>query len=142
MADGFAINHRILSWIVAAWVGVGLALFAYERITDPEPRLQRAREEAVVRAAREILRSYVAPTAEIELVDPLAPSRKVGKVFVYPTATGWETSGYYRREPSDSWHPYLMTLDAQMALVSLAVRDDNDRLMGMSAQDPQFSAIP
>jgi hypothetical protein len=135
-------KHRVLRWFVAFAVGVALAMYAFDRVTDPEPRLQRAREEAAVMTAREILQSYVAPTGQIELVDPLAANRKVGKVFVYPTDAGWEISGHYRRNPGDSWHPFLMSLDPQGELVSLAVRDANERLIGMSAQDPKFSAVP
>jgi hypothetical protein len=142
MRAGSVLTHRIVRWGVAVSAGLALALYSYERISDPEPRLQRAREEAVVLASRDILRSYVSPTAVIEVVDPLAPNRKVGKVFIYPASTGWEVSGYYRRDAKDPWHPYLINLDSGTALVSLAVRDGSDRLIGMSAQDPKFSAVP
>jgi hypothetical protein len=142
MADELAKGHRIARWLIAFGVGLALAWLAYERISDPEPRLQRAREEAVVMSSREILQSYIAPTGDIELVDPLAANRKVGKVFVYPTAGGWEVSGHYRRDGNDVWHPYLMSLDPHRQLVSLAVRDADERVLGMSAQDPKFSAIP
>lgn len=135
-------TRRIVRWLVAIALGLVLALYAFNRVTDPEPRLQRAREEAVVMTAREILQSYVAPTGQIELVDPLAANRKVGKVYVYPTDTGWDISGHYRRDPGDSWHPFLMSLDLQGELVSLAVKDSHERLIGMSAQDPRFSAVP
>jgi len=33
-------------------------------------------------------------------------------------------------------------LNGEAELVSLAVQDGNDRLIGMSAQDPKFSAVP
>ena len=42
------INHKVVRPIMALIIGVMLALYAYERITDMEPRAQRAREEAVV----------------------------------------------------------------------------------------------
>ena len=93
-------------------------------------------------SAREILSSYVAPGARFDLVDPLAPNSKVGKVYVYPSATGWEVSGHYRRDTSDSWHPYLINLNEQVELVTLAVKDADERLLGMSAQDARFSAVP
>lgn len=93
-------------------------------------------------SARDILQSYVAPGEEIEIVDPVSPNSKVGKAYILPAASGWEVSGHYRRGESDPWHPYLMSLDGEAGLESLAVRDGNDRLIGMSAQDPQFSAVP
>ncbi|MGH8222597.1 MAG: hypothetical protein ACREQZ_06455 [Woeseiaceae bacterium] len=142
MASRQMMSHRVLRWVVAFGVGLGLALYALQRISDPEPRLQRVREEAVVRAAREILSRYVAPVGELEIVDPLAPDRKVGKSFIYPTDSGWELSGHYRRGEGDAWHPYLIRLDEAAELESLAVRDDHDRLIGLSVTDPRFSAVP
>jgi len=136
------INHKTTSWIVALTVGLLLAFYSFERISDPEPRMRRAEEEAVVLAARELLQSYVAPGGELELTDPLQPNRKVGKVYVYPTEAGWEVSGHYRRNESDIWHPYLMSLNDKVELTNLAVKDANERLLGLSTQDPKFSAVP
>ena len=136
------INHKVVRPVLALIIGVMLALYAYQRIADPEPRAQRAREEAVVFSAREILQSYVAPGEHLEIVDPLSPDRKVGKVYIYPIDGGWELSGHYRRGEDDRWHPYLMSLDGGAGLESLAVRDADDRLIGMSSQDPKFSAVP
>ncbi len=136
------INHKVVRPVLALIIGVMLALYAYQRIADPEPRAQRAREEAVVFSAREILQSYVAPGEHLEIVDPLSPDRKVGKVYIYPTDAGWELSGHYRRGEDDRWHPYLMSLDGGAGLESLAVRDADDRLIGMSSQDSKFSAVP
>lgn len=95
-----------------------------------------------MRESRQILISYVFPEVEMQLVDPLAPDRKVGKSYIWPVEGGWEVSGYYRRDESDHWHPYLMNLDSAFGLRSLAVRDGNQRLIGMSAQDDRFSAVP
>ena len=136
------ISHNIVRPLLAVSIGLLLAFYAYQRISDPEPGRQRAVEVGVVMSARDILQSYVAPGAKIDVVDPLSPDSKVGKVFISPTADGWELAGHYRRDESDLWHPYLMTLDGQAGLTSLAVRDGNDRLLGMSAQDPKFSAVP
>lgn len=136
------VNHKTISWVIAVAVGLLLAFYSFERISDPEPRARRAEEEAVVLAAREVLQSYVSPGAELLLVDPLDTNRKVGKVYVYPTEAGWEVSGHYRRDASDTWHPYLMSLDSAVELVNLAVRDSNERLVGLSAQDSKFSAVP
>ncbi len=134
--------HRYLQWVVAITVGVVIWFVVFERATDPEPARQKAIEESVVYEARMLLASYVSPGAELQVVDPLAPDRKVGKTYIWPDGGGWEVSGYYRRNAQDPWHPYLMTLDASTALSSLAVKDRNERLIGMSAQDPKFSAVP
>ncbi len=136
------ISHKVVRPLVAVTVGLVLALYSYQRITDPEPGLQRAREEAVVMVARDILQSYVSPGNLIEIVDAVSPASKVGKSYVYPTDDGWELSGHYRRDENDRWHPYLMVLNGDAGLKSLAVQDGNDRLIGMSAQDPKFSAVP
>jgi len=131
-----------IKWLVAFGVGFTLAIMAYLRATDPEPMRQKLVQEAVVAESRQILTAYVLPGGELQLVDPLAPDRKIGKTYVWPTDVGWEVSGYYRRGEADVWHPYLMVLDPNSVLVSLAVKDANDRLIGMSAQDERFSAVP
>jgi len=136
------INHKVIRPLVAVAIGLVLALYSYQRVTDPEPGLQKAREEGIVMVARDILQSYVSPGNPIEIVDALSPASKVGKVYIYPTDDGWELSGHYRRDESDRWHPYLMALNADAGLKSVAVQDGNDRLIGMSAQDPKFSAVP
>ncbi|MEE8221739.1 MAG: hypothetical protein V3R21_08260 [Woeseiaceae bacterium] len=136
------ISHKVVRPLVAVTVGLVLALYSYQRITDPEPGLQRAIEEAIVMVARDILQSYVSPGNLIEIVDAVSPASKVGKSYVYPTDDGWELSGHYRRDENDRWHPYLMVLNGDAGLKSLAVQDGNDRLIGMSAQDPKFSALP
>lgn len=142
MTPRMSLGHRALRWTVAFAVGLLLALYSFQRITDPEPRMQRAREEAAVLAAREVLLAYVTNGTAVELVDPLQINRRVGKVYVYPADGGWEVSGHYRRGPDDRWHPYLMRLDPQLRLVSLSVRDGNERLLTRSATDPRFSAVP
>ena len=131
--------HRIIRPAVAFSVGIVLALYAFERISDPEPARQRAREEAVVISAREILKSYVPADGEIEIADALAPNRVAGKVYIYPTDDGWEVSGYYRRNESDRWHPFLMSLNANIDLVSLSVRDADASLGAAAGDDPKFS---
>ena len=136
------IKHKVVRPLVAITLGLILAVYGYQRVTDPEPGLQRAREEAVVLSARDLLQSYVAPGGILEIVDPVSPNRKVGKDYILPDGDGWEVSGHYRRDEDDSWHPYLMSLDSEAGLESLAVKDANDRLIGMSAQDPKFSAVP
>jgi hypothetical protein len=136
------VMHRYFRWVVAIAVGIFLALLAFERATDPEPTRQKALEEEVVREARILLESYVLPGGELQLVDPLSPDRKVGKTYIWPDDNGWEVSGYYRRNAQDPWHPFLMNLDAAAELTSLAVKDRNERIIGLSVQDPKLSAVP
>jgi len=142
MPSALSKSHRVLRWVLAFAAGVILALYSFERITDLEPRIQRAREEAAVLEARVILQGFVSGGNEVELVDPLQTNRKVGKVYIYPSESGWEVSGHYRRDAGDAWHPYLMRLDPQLQLVSLAVRDGDARLISLSAADSRFSAVP
>ena len=130
--------HRIIRPVVAFAVGIVLALYTFERISDPEPARQRAQEEAVVISAREILKSYVAADREIEIADSLAPNRVAGKVYIYPTDNGWEVSGYYRRNEADHWHPFLMSLNANVELLSLSVRDNDENLGTAADDDPKF----
>ncbi len=115
-------NHRIGSIIFGLVAGLAVAVFAYLWITDPEPREARAREERVVAAARSALVAIVA-AGDLEIVDPLAPNRKVGKVYVYAESPGWAVSGYYRRGEQDRWHPFLITLNQDLTLDRLKLRD-------------------
>lgn len=143
------VNHKVMRLVVALSIGVFLALFSYQKITDQEPGSARAEEEATVLAARAILREFVAVQEEIEIIDPLAPSRVIGKVYIYPMDSGWELSGFYRRkgarigtERDGRWHPYLMSLDADLALLSLSVKDTDAQLGVAAAGDPRFSVDP
>ena len=131
--------HRVFRLVFAFAVGIALALYSFERISDPEPARQRAREEAVVMSARDILRSYVPAEEEIRISDPLARNRIAGKVYIYPVDDGWEVSGHYRRNDADYWHPFLMKLDANVLLVSLLVRDRDASMIEAAAIDPRFS---
>jgi len=135
-------NDDFIKWIIAIGVGLIMALLAFQMATDPLPARQKVLEEAVVLEARQILGSYVLPGETLQLVDPLAPDRKVGKAYIWPVEEGWDVSGFYRRDKNDRWHPYLMSLDSDAQLRSLAVSDSNQRLIGMSAQDSKFSAVP
>jgi hypothetical protein len=140
-----SVNHKVIRMTVALTIGVFLALFSYQRIADQEPGQERALEEEAVLAGREILRNIVAAGAEIEIVDPLAPSRVIGKVYIYPAETGWQLSGYYRRKApngGDRWHPYLMSLDDGLALIQLSVKDKDERLKASAASDPRISVDP
>lgn len=132
-------NHRIGSYVFALGVGVLVAFLSYRWITDPTPRLERAVQESVVLAARDHLTGTVAD-GDLEIVDPLTPDRKVGKVYVYRAGDGWEVSGYYRRSEDDSWHPFLMSLDATQSLLHLKVRDA--ALAQTAQEDARLDASP
>jgi hypothetical protein len=126
-------NHRIGRGLFALVVGLAAAALSYKWITDPDPRMQRAREEQVVQVSRSLLATKL-DTDSLEIVDPLAPNRKVGKVYVFAEAPAWAVSGYYRRSDEDRWHPYLMLLNENLELHRLKVRDET--LAVRAAADP------
>lgn len=115
-------NHRIGRLLFALLVGLAVAVISFKWITDPGPRGERAHEEQVVQISRSLLSSIV-ESDSLEIVDPLAPNRKVGKVYVFAEAPGWAVSGYYRRGDEDRWHPYLMRLTENLDLYRLKVQD-------------------
>jgi hypothetical protein len=137
-----SLTHRIVKLTVAFGIGLSLSLYAFHRVTDPEPAMQRVREEAAVLAARGILRGYVAPAAELRIVDPVSPDRKVGKSYIYPGDSGWEVSGHYRRNETDRWHPFLMKLNRDHSLASLSVKDGSNPLAAKARSDPRLAVIP
>lgn len=116
-------NHRMGRSLFALFVGLAVAFLAYRWITDPGPRAQRQAEAQAVLASRELLRRAVGP-GTLEIVDPLAPNRKIGKSYVYAEAPGWAVSGYYRRGQDDRWHPYLLRMTEQLELHEFKARDE------------------
>ncbi len=121
--DRLGMNHRIGRVLFALFVGLAVAFFSFKWITNPDPREERAREEQVVQISRSLLSSMV-ESDSLEIVDPLAPNRKVGKVYVFAEAPGWAVSGYYRRSDEDRWHPFLMRLTEDFDLHRLKVQDE------------------
>lgn len=115
--------HRIARPVLALAVGIAVALYAYQRVSDPLPREQRRQEETVVLEARRILANYAALDRDLEIADPLNRNRAAGKVYIYPVDDGWQVSGHYRRAGETRWRPWLMTLDGDRALVRLRVED-------------------
>ena len=115
-------NHRIGRNLFALAVGLAVAIFAYQWAGDPEPQARRVAEERAVEAARVALGAVVDGDA-LEIVDPLAPNRKVGKVYVYAEPPGWAVSGFYRRNEKDRWHPYLLTMNEELQVLGLKVQD-------------------
>ena len=111
------IDHRIGRAVFASLVGLAVAWFAFQWITNPVPRAQRQAEEAAVLASRTLIAEEVGATG-LELVDPLAPNRKVGKVYVYAESPGWAVSGYYRHGEEAPWRPYLVRMTEDLALHS------------------------
>ena len=130
-------NHQVGRWVFALGVGILVAFLSYRWMTNPAPRMERLLQEAVVLSAREYLVETTGIAAP-EIVDPLSPDRKVGKVYVYRSDVGWEVSGYYRRDEDDKWHPFLMALDVTPAMTHLRVKDA--ALAGID--NPQLEVLP
>ncbi len=134
-------NHRLGSLLFAVAVGMAVALLSYRWISDPTPKMERERQEHAVAESRRLLADTLS-ISDLELVDPLAPNRKVGKVYIYPAADGWEISGYYRRGENDRWHPYLMSLSQSLALESIKVRDSEVALVDRAENNPNLNVTP
>lgn len=135
------INHRVGSYVFGIAVGLAIAVVAYQWVTDPEPGLERERQEQVVIASRAVLAATL-KLRNPEIVDPLATNRRVGKVYVYRTDNGWEVSGYYRRDDKDRWHPYLMTLNNTLLMRSIKVRDKTASVGQLATDDPRIESLP
>lgn len=131
-------NHRVGRSLFALVVGLGVAFYSYQWITNPAPRAERALQESAVMASRSLLADKTG-VGTLEFVDPVAPDRKVGKVFVYREAPGWAVSGYYRRSAEDSWHPYLISMSEDLKLSRLKVQDTE--LIDKAASDPTLEII-
>lgn len=129
------INHRVGSVVFGVIVGIVAAAWSYHWITDPAKVAARQAEEHAVIRARELLAERLS-IADLQVVDPLATDRKVGKVYIYPTDDGWDISGYYRRDDNDSWHAYLMSVSSSLQLRSLKVDDDDPALAALAESDP------
>ena len=134
-------NHRIGRTAFAIIVGLLVASLSYRWITNPDGREERALQVSVVESSRSLLKSALANDS-IEIVDPMAPNRKAGKVYVYPEGDGWAVSGYYRRAEGDRWHPYLMMLSPDRELTSLKVQDRDRQLVERANTDPLLEVSP
>jgi len=133
------INHRVAGLVFAFASGLLASFCSYQWITDPDRGAERKVEERVVREARLVLTDYVANRQPLEISDPLERVREAGKVYIYPTTYGWEISGQYRRSGEKQWHAFLMQLDEDARLISLAVDDDDPALHARADADPRFS---
>ncbi len=132
-------NHRIGRIVFSLGIGLIVAIFAYRWIVDPAPRAERVLQESVVATSRDLLVEKLA-IGDIEIVDAIAPDRKVGKTYVYRADQGWEVSGYYRRSENDLWHPYLMLLDGSTALIHLKISDG--ALLDRATDDATLDVLP
>lgn len=133
------VNHRILRLVVAFGVGLFVAVTSFQWITDTQRIEQRKQEEAVVIAARGILHTYIADEG-LEISDAVDRVREAGKAYLFPTDSGWELSGHYRRPGELGWHAYLMSLDHDARLVNLAVQDSTAELRALAESDAKFTA--
>jgi len=115
-------NHRVGRSLFALGVGLTVAVLSYQWITNPVPREQRLAEESAILASRHALRK-LAGQEDLEIVDPLAPDRKVGKVYIYAEEPGWAISGHYRRGEDKPWHAYLIYLTTELDPHSLKTDD-------------------
>lgn len=134
-----AFDHRIGRLVFALGVGLLVAFLSFKWITNPAPRIERELQEAAVLATRQQLQD-IFDISGLEVVDPLATDRKVGKVYIYRAGDGWEVSGFYRRDENDRWHPYLASLDAGNVLTRLKVRDTG--LAEAAAKDERLEVLP
>jgi len=134
-------NHRIGRILFATVVGLLVAGLSYQWITNPAGREERVLQIGVVDAAREHLATAIA-NEDLQIVDPVAPNRKVGKVYVYPEGDAWAVSGYYRRGDTERWHPYLMSLDSELKFKSLKAQDSDPALLERARLDPRLDVQP
>ena len=134
-------DHRVGRVLFAILVGALVAYFAYQWITNPAGREERALQVSVVESSRDLIEAVVGDES-LQIVDPLSPNRKVGKVYVYPEGEQWAVSGYYRRGEGDRWHPYLMILAADHSLQVLKIQDQDETLLERAASDPLLEVSP
>ncbi len=132
-------NHRNGRIVFSLGIGLIVAIFAYRWIVDPAPRAERELQESVVATSRDLLVEKLA-IGDIEIVDAIAPNRKIGKTYVYLANEGWELSGFYRRNENDLWHPYLMLLDNSAALIHLKISDG--ALLDRASDDAVLEVLP
>jgi len=133
-------NHRVGSVVFGVIVGLAVAVWSYQWISNPERRDERARQERIVLLARDLLASSLR-LENPDIVDPVSPQRKVGKSYIYSATAGWEISGYYRRNENDEWHPYLLTLGADNSLLHLKVQDSAGEIAELARSDPRLEVL-
>ena len=133
-------NHRAGSIVFGVIVGLAVAVWSYQWITDTDRRTERVQQERAVLTARDLLASTLR-LPNLEIVDPVSPQRKVGKSYIYSAAAGWEVSGYYRRDETDDWHAYLLTLAADYSLQHLKVQDSSGDITELAKSNPNLDVL-
>jgi hypothetical protein len=133
------VNHRAGQWLFAAGVGLLVAFGAYRWASDSGRQAERELQIRAVEMARIHLAKALSP-AELELVDPVSPDRKVGKTYVYRDGSGWQVSGFYRRDQRDLWHPFLLTMDQDLALSHLKISDA--AMLGRFSASDRVEVLP
>ena len=132
-------GQRVGGIVFALAVGMAVAVYGYLRVTDPQPRIERQREEAIVQQASDALRVALGARNDLQIVDPLNPNRVAGKTYVYPDGGGWEVSGYYRHGDDGLWNPWLMRLDQDGSLVQVTVRDASGEIDELASENPRLT---
>ena len=133
-------NHKIARIVFALLIGLIVATFSYSWITNPAGREERVLQQNVVQESRKHLGAAIG-IDNLEIVDPVSPDRKVGKAYVYREGAAWAVSGYYRRDDSDRWHPYLVSLDAEMLVTHLKVADSNPEILERANLNPLLEVV-
>lgn len=133
-------RYRPGSIVFGIAVGLLVAFFSYRWVSETGDASARLLEEQVVSSSRVLLKETL-QIRELETIDPLAPQRKVGKVYIYPAASGWEVSGFYRRDGNDPWHPYLMKLDGNAGLLNLKVQDSSTSVAQIATENPALDVV-
>ncbi len=134
-------NHRVGRIVFGLAAGLAVAAWSYQWLVSPEKLREREEQERIVELARVHLADKLG-IDDLEIVDPLAPERKVGKAYVFRSADGWEVSGYYRRSGEARWHDFLMSIAADDNLRRLKIRDRNDSLAVRALADPVLEVVP
>jgi hypothetical protein len=134
-------DHRAGSAVFALLIGLLVVYLSYQWVTDPAGREERTLQIAVVESSRALIATVI-DAETLEIVDPVSPQRKVGKVYVYREGENWAVSGYYRRQEGDLWHPYLMLLRADHSLISLKLQDLSPQLQKRAESDPLLEISP
>ena len=133
-------SHRAGSIVFGVIVGLAVAVWSYQWITDADRRDERVQQERAVLVARDLLASSLR-LEDPEIVDPVSPQRRVGKAYIYRTGAGWEVSGYYRRNEADEWHAYLLTLAADNSVKHLKVQDTSGEIAELATSDPRLDVL-
>ena len=131
-------SQKTTGLLFAVSIGLLVAWYAYERASDPRPTIERQHQEALVIEARTHLQRLLALDEEAEVVDPLAPNRVAGKVYIYPEAPNWQVSGFYRRTEGTEWLPWLMRLDNEGELLELKLPAAEPRAAQLAAEDARI----